>query len=137
MVSKYVVSGSTAALVQLGVLVFLVERLDFSHMPAVALAFIISAFVAFSFQKFWTFRDRSLDRGHFQIVSYLTLAAIAFFLTVFLMYLFVEVLEFWYVPSQIVTIGLVTIVTFLTNKNVIFNRRSVIFRQKEPKQDSQ
>ncbi|MDO8579722.1 MAG: GtrA family protein [bacterium] len=131
MLIKYGISGGIAALVQIGTLIFLVEQVSMDHISAVALAFIISAFVAFTFQKFWTFRDHSLSRGHFQMVSYLTLVTLAFFLTMFFMYLFVEVFHIWYVLAQIVTIGLVTIVTFLTNKNIIFNRQSVIFREKE------
>lgn len=133
MLVKYGISGGMAALVQVGTLVFLVERISMDHIPAAALAFIVSAFVAFTFQKFWTFRDHSLSRGHFQMISYLALAVVAFLLTMFLMYMFIEVLNVWYVLAQIVTIGLVTIITFLTNKNIIFNRRSVIFRKEEDK----
>lgn len=136
MLVKYGISGSIAALVQLGTLIFLVERVSMGHIPAVALAFIVSALVAFSFQKFWTFRDHSLSRGHFQMISYVALAALAFFLTVFLMYFFVKVLHIWYILAQVVTIGLVTIVTFLTNKNIIFNRQSVIFREREEKEEN-
>jgi len=131
MLIKYGISGGIAASVQIGTLIFLVERIYMDHIPAVALAFIISAFVAFTFQKFWTFRDHSLSKGHFQIVSYLTLAGVAFFLTMFLMYLFVEIFHVWYVLAQVATIGLVTVVTFLTNKNIIFNRESVIFQEKK------
>jgi putative flippase GtrA len=133
MVLKYGISGGVAVLVQMGTLVLLVERAGMEHLPAAAVAFIVSAFVAFAFQKFWTFRDHSLSRGHFQMASYLALAGVAFLLTMLLMYLFVDLLGLWYVLAQIVTIGLVTIVTFLTNKNIIFNRESVIFRKGEEK----
>ncbi|MEK7607795.1 MAG: GtrA family protein [Patescibacteria group bacterium] len=133
MLLKYAISGGIAALVQIGTLVLLVERASMDHIPAVALAFIVSAFVAFTFQKFWTFRDHSLSRSHFQMTSYLILAVTAFFLTIFFMYLFVEVLYIWYVLAQIVTTGLVAIVTFLINKNIIFNRQSVIFREEKDK----
>lgn len=131
MLIKYGISGGMAVLVQLGTLIFLVERISMNHIFAAAIAFIVSAFVAFALQKFWTFRDNSLSRGHFQIISYLTLALVAFLLTIFLMYLFVDIFNIWYVLAQIITTGLVAIITFLTNKNIIFNRESVIFREKE------
>lgn len=133
MVLKYGVSGSIAVLVQIGTLILSVEHFSINHIPAAAIAFITSAIVAFTFQKFWTFRDHSLSHSHFQMISYLILALLAFFLTMLFMYFFIEILHIWYVLAQIITIGLVTIVTFLTNKNIIFNRQSAIFPENKYK----
>ena len=47
MLVKYGISGGMAALVQVGTLVFLVERISMDHIPAAALAFIVSAFLNF------------------------------------------------------------------------------------------
>jgi putative flippase GtrA len=123
---RYIVSGLIAASVQLGVLVLLVERLGMWHIQAVMIAFVVSAMVAFVFQKFWTFRDHSMEGAHFQLTLYALLVSIAFSLNVTFMYLFVDILHLWYVLAQVLTIGLVTIVTFLSNKYFIFKRGSAL-----------
>lgn len=126
LIFKYVASGLVAASVQVGTLAFLVEIAGFHHRGAVPIAFVTSAIVAFCFQKFWTFRDKSLEHSHFQAVLYLTLVLVAFLLNIFFMYIFVDVFHLWYIFAQIVTIGLVTIVTFLCNKNIVFKRGFII-----------
>ena len=130
MLVKYGISGSIAATVQLGTLYFLVEKVQVWHLYAVVYAFFTSAAVAFFLQKFWTFRDASLKGAHFQMVSYLVLALTALLLNVGLMYLFVDVLRLWYMLAQVLTMGLVVVIVFLCNKNIIFNRESVIFGAK-------
>ncbi len=126
LIFKYVISGSIAATAQIGILAALVELKSLNHLVAVAIAFILSAFVAFGLQKFWTFRDSSMAHSHFQMGLYLALAAIALSLNIFFMYLFVDVLHMWYIFGQILTIGIVTSITFLCNKNIVFRRGFII-----------
>lgn len=120
---RYVVSGLTAASVQLGALVLFVEKFDFSHTQAVPVAFAISAAVAFILQKFWTFGHRTIEGMHFQIGLYLILIMVALLLNISLMYLFVDLMHIWYVLAQIMTIALATIVTFLSNKYLVFKHQ--------------
>jgi len=127
MLAKYVMSGSTAALIQLCVLAFLVEVLHLWHLHAVIYAYLVSATFAFFMQKFWTFRDSSMNKAHFQMFSYLMLASVAFLMNIGLMYLFVDIFGLWYLFAQIITMGMVVVIVFLSNKYIIFNRESVIF----------
>lgn len=121
-VAKYGISGSIAAASQIGVLAFLVEQINMQFIFAVIYAFIFSAFVAFTLQKFWTFRDRSLNHVHFQMMQYVALVLVAFTLNITLMYIFVGIFNIWYIFAQIITIGMVAVVTFLSNKIFIFNK---------------
>lgn len=127
LIAKYIISGSIAAVSQLGMLVFLVERLHIWHILAVVHAFLFSAVIAFCLQKFWTFSDRSMSRAHFQAALYAILLSVALSLNVLFMYVFVDLLHIWYVAAQIVTMGLVTIVTFLSNKYIIFGKNEALF----------
>ncbi len=129
LVIKYATSGGIAFIAQMGMLIFLVEYFQMWHIYAVLCAFVFAATIAFSLQKFWTFRDHSLDGAHFQMAMYVVLACVALSLNVLLMYIFVDILGIWYVISQIITIGLVAMVTFLCNKNIIFNRKLKLFRR--------
>ncbi|MDO8604228.1 MAG: GtrA family protein [bacterium] len=120
LIAKYIISGSIAAVSQLGMLVFLVERVHVWHLLAVVYAFFFSASIAFCLQKFWTFNDRSMRRAHFQAALYAILILIALSLNVLLMYIFVDIFQIWYVIAQIITMGMVTVVTFLSNKYIVF-----------------
>ncbi len=120
LLARYIVSGLTAAAIQLGSLALLVEKGILSHTAAVPVAFVLSAIVAFILQKFWTFGHRTIEGMHFQIGLYMVLLAVALLLNVILMYVFVDLAHMWYVLAQIVTIALVTIVTFLSNKYFVF-----------------
>ncbi len=126
LIVRYLISGSIAALSQLGMLVYLVEHVQVWHMWAVAYAFLFSALIAFAMHKFWTFGDYT-GKAHFQILPYLLLVAIAFAMNISLMYLFVDIFHVWYVMAQVVTMGMVATVTFLTNKNIIFNQERALF----------
>ena len=126
LIAKYITSGSIAALSQLGMLIFLVERIHLWHISAVIYAFLFSALIAFALQKFWTFRDHSMSDAHLQVTLYLFLALTELSINVALMYIFVDVLHLWYIPAQIITIGAVTCITFLCNKNIIFKKKAVL-----------
>lgn len=120
LLAKYVVSGLVAAGIQVGTLALLVERGGLSHSAGVPIAFVIGAAVAFCLQKFWTFGHRDVQGIHFQALTYAVLVVVALLLNIALMYVFVDLMGLWYILAQVVTIALVTIVTFLSNKYLVF-----------------
>ncbi|MCK5059867.1 MAG: GtrA family protein [Candidatus Pacebacteria bacterium] len=124
-VFKYGVSGCIAASTQLGILAFLVEKIHISYLVAVIWAFVCSALVSFSLQKFWTFRDNSLTRVHFQMIQYVFLAFAMLTLNVAFMYLFVDIIHLWYIFAQVITIGITAVISFLFNKLFIFRKEDV------------
>lgn len=124
-VFKYGISGFIAASTQIGVLAFLVERVRLSYLTAVVWAFVCSALVSFSLQKFWTFRDHSLDRVHFQIIQYVFLALTMLTLNVAFMYFFVDVIHLWYIFAQVLTVGVTAITAFLYNRLYIFSKEKI------------
>lgn len=124
LVAKYIISGLIAAGVQVGSLAILVEKAHFGHIFAVPFAFALSAIVAFFLQKFWTFGHRSFDGVQSQAFLYVILIFVALLLNIALMYVFVDLLRIWYIAAQIITIALVTIITFLSNKYLVFKHIS-------------
>lgn len=121
-VVKYGLSGSVAAVSQLAALAFLVERLRLWYIPASIMAYIFSATVSFGLQKFWTFRDHSLEGIHFQAFLFMTLAFSMLALNTALMYILVDIFHIWYFLSQVFAIGVTAFTSFMFNKTVIFNR---------------
>lgn len=72
---RYVVSGGTAAAVNLG-LTWLLERAGFQYLAVVTMAFIAALLVSFVLQKFFTFGDVDKSAMHFQFAFFLVLAVI-------------------------------------------------------------
>lgn len=133
-VLKYGASGGVAAGSQVGMLALFVEVFHVTYLVGVVWAFIFSAFVSFVLQKFWTFRDLSLHRVHFQMIQYVFLALVMLSLNVAFMYFFVDILHIWYIVAQILTIGITASVSFLCNKIFIFSKeeaRSISYNEKE------
>ena len=76
---KYIVSGGTAALVDLSVL-NLLDNLGIHYILSVNIAFIIAFGVSFSLQKYWTFRDSKEGKTHHQAFIYLIVSIVNAFL---------------------------------------------------------
>ena len=67
MIVRYIISGGTAAVVDLAVLYALNSILGIHYIPAAIAAFSIAFFVSFVLQKFWTFRSTSKENMHSQV----------------------------------------------------------------------
>lgn len=120
LVLAFLVSGGTALVADVGVLYLCKGILGVRLIPSVAIAFLAGFCVSFLLQKFWTFGDLSLERVHAQAGFYFVVAAVNFFLTIFVMYILVEVFHFWYILSKIFVSGGIACVTFFVYKMFIF-----------------
>ncbi len=117
---KYLISGGSAAAVDLGLLYVFVSMFHMGHIVASALAFICAFGVSFSLQKFWTFNNRSVENIHGQMGMYFVVAIFNLALNTFLMYLFVDFGHLHYLVAQILAAGLIAIESFFAYKKIIF-----------------
>lgn len=120
-VVKYIVAGGTAASVDIGSLYVIKGLLDVPLIPAVAISFLIAFCVSFILQKFWTFKDMSVDRVHTQAIQYFIVAAINFFLNIILMYGLVELAQVWYLGAKVIVSGAIAFSSFFVYRIFIFN----------------
>ncbi|MDO8482925.1 MAG: GtrA family protein [bacterium] len=120
LVIVFLVAGGAALVADVGTLYICKGIFGIALIPAVAIAFLAGFCVSFLLQKFWTFGDMSVDRVHAQAGFYFVVAVANFFLTIFLMYVLVEVLHFWYIISKIFVSGGIASVTFFVYKIFIF-----------------
>lgn len=125
-VLRYIIAGGTAAAVNLSILFVLTEYVGlwylFSAVIAVASAWIVS----FTLQKFWTFKDRSMDRLHIQAPLHLTVSLANIVVNTGLLYIFVEYIHMWYLAGQVLSGALLAIVDYFIYKHYIFAKRSSI-----------
>ena len=117
---RYLFSGTTAALVLLGVLHLLVSVFGFYYLFASGIAFSISFCVSFTLQKFFTFQDHDIERMHIQAGLYLLVFACNIALNTALMYTFVEGFDISYLISQVMTGGIIALGSYFVYRHVIF-----------------
>ena len=120
--TRYVISGASAAMTDLVILYFLTNYLKIWYLASAVLAYIISFFVSFFLQKFWTFRDGRKDQMNKQMAVYFCVTLTNLGLNTFFMYILVDVFHLWYMLSQVIASGFLAFGSFLIYKFFIFNR---------------
>lgn len=121
---RYLAAGTTAAIVDFGLLYLFTEKVGLHYLTSAILAFIVAFIVSFLLQKFWTFQDDSVDRVHAQAAFYLVIALLNLLLNTGLLYVFVDILHLWYMTGQFITSGLIAFESFFISRHFIFKRSS-------------
>jgi putative flippase GtrA len=127
---KFLISGGTAAVVDLGVLYLLsdvyinwytglIEKSN-AVLIAAVVAFVFAFGVSFSLQKFWTFDDPSTDVIHSQLAMYLVLALCGLAVNTFFMYVLLNYTGLHYLAAQILASALIAVGNFFAYKHFIF-----------------
>ena len=122
-IAKYLISGGTAAVTDLGLLFIFTDLIGLWYVISAALAFAFAFFVSFFLQKFWTFRDNTKDRMQAQMAVYLSLGLINLGVNSYGIYLLVEYLSLWYLLAQVIMGGSIAVYSFLIYKFLIFNKK--------------
>lgn len=121
---RYLISGGTAAIVDLGLLFVFVEWLSIYYIIAAIIAFLISFVVSFVLQKYWTFKDARTQDVHKQVSVYFLVALINLGINTLLIYIFVEFFGMHYIFGQILASGLIAISSFFIYSLFIFKHGS-------------
>lgn len=118
-IQRYLVSGTTGALVHFFVLILLTELFETNVIFATTIAFICASVISFSMQKLWTFQDKGLNIKY-QVSSYLLVGTVNIFLNGSLMHFFVFRLELQYILAQFLTSGLIALESYFLYKHFVF-----------------
>jgi dolichol-phosphate mannosyltransferase len=117
---RYGISGVIGILVNLITLYLLTDLAGLWYLLSAVLAYIMSFIVAFTLQKYWTFRDTDHSRLPRQATLYLMIALGALLFDLLALYILVDIFEFWYLGSQIFVLAIIAGTSFLLNKNITF-----------------
>ena len=118
---RYLAAGGFAAAVDLGLLYVFTDLFLIHYLTSAILAFILTFFVSFTLQKFWTFQDSSTHKVHAQAFTYLVVALVNLAINTLLMYVLVDVLAIWYLGAQILASGLIAFESFFVSRYFIFH----------------
>ena len=118
---KYLISGGSAAVTNLAVLYVSTDFFGIWYIASSGIAFIVSFFVSFILQKFWTFGDTSLHIWKEQIGMYLMAALGNLALNTVSMFCLVEYAHLHYLLAQIITSAFIAFGSFFIYQNLIFS----------------
>ena len=121
-VCRFIVSGGTAAVVDLGLLYLFTDGFGWHYLVSAVLAFLASFFVSFFLQKFWTFQDNSTDRVQAQLSISFGVGTVNLLLNTALMYFFVDLLSVWYFAAQIIVGIILAFESFFISRYFIFKK---------------
>lgn len=120
---RYIISGGSAALVNLGTLYILTDRFGWWYLFSSIVAFGLAFIVSFTLQKFWTFKEKSFHTAPKQLTLYFLVITINLLINTALMYFMVDIINFPYLLSQIIVGGLIAFGSFFVYRHVIFRPR--------------
>lgn len=116
---KYGVTGVFATVIYFALLVGMVELLHVQALLASCIAFVITIAASYFINCFWTFRSESASKRQF--AKYAIVSIVGFALTTLITYVGVEVLQVWYIYSQIVVVLVVPLSNYALNSKWVFS----------------
>ncbi|MEA3464009.1 MAG: glycosyltransferase [Patescibacteria group bacterium] len=136
---KYVISGCTAAFVDLVLLCILIDVFKVYYLLSASIAFLAAFFISFYLQKFWTFRDNSNRRIYQQMFWYFSVGIVNLGINVAGMYILIEHIftkfiylgkfNITYILSQIMMGAFIAVGSFLVYKFVIFKKKKKALKE--------
>ena len=121
----YIFLGGLATLLDWGSFAIGVYILDLHYVLSVIVSFCVGAISNFSLNKYFNFKD-DYKKVHYQFFAYLLVALVGLFITILLMYIFIDLLFMEKIISRILTSGIVFIYSFLGHKFFTFNLSKII-----------
>lgn len=119
-VVRYIVAGGVTAASNLAVLYALTEYLHVWYLLSSLVAVCVAWVVGFLLQKFWAFREHSLDTMHAQFAMHALLSVANIVLNAALLFALVEWAHLWYMAAQVVVSGGLACVNYFVYKQYIF-----------------
>ena len=120
---KFFIIGLINGAISLFLLFFLYDFLSLNLVFSTSTSFILSFLFSFIFQKYWTFRDSENKHNFKQVVSYSANIFLGLNINAFLMHLFVNRFNFWYLFSQIAVNVIISVYNFIVYKYIIFRKK--------------
>ncbi len=122
---RYVMSGGTAAFVDLLVLYLLTGVAHVWYLASAIIAYVIAFGVSFMLQKYWTFRDRSSDRVRTQAAVYFFISGANLCINTGLVYIFVDVAHINYLLSQVIAAVIVACESYFAYQIFVFKKHTI------------
>jgi putative flippase GtrA len=120
-------AGCVGALINMGVLFILVDIFGMWYLMSAVISFVSALITTFFIQKFWAFKNLSVEKKHVkrQAILYVISSTTCLFINLLILFILVDILGVWYLFSQFLSLGLVSIGSFFFNKLVTFKKEEI------------
>lgn len=115
----YIVVGGISVLSDIIILYLLVSVSGLNVLISTVISFCLVTILNYVLSVKFLFQSGRLKRRH-EILSFFLIAAIALFLTVYLINFFINEFKLWYMYAKILVVIIVSLFTFTVKKWVIF-----------------
>jgi putative flippase GtrA len=130
-VIRYIFSGAISAFSSWGILYLLVQKANLWYLVSSIISFCSGIIISYCLHKFLTFKNYSKKGIPVQFSIFFIYNLFMLGLNTLLMYLFVDIIGFWYLFSQVViTIGTAFINYFVFNKIIFSLNKKEFFEVK-------
>jgi len=117
---KSIFVGFVSLINQIFFLYLFTDLLYLNYLTSSVLAFVITVFVNFNLQKYWSFGDKGEYEIGKKMAKFGLLSVSNLFLNSLLMYIFVDIFNVWYLMSQFLITATLFLFNFFIYKYYIF-----------------
>lgn len=122
---RYLFAGGVAFVTNLILLFVFAHYFHLWYLTASTFAFIVSVIVSFMMQKFVTFRDRTTERIHHQVVMFIGIALFNMTANGAIMFSFVDLRHIPYMIAQVFSSGFIALWSLMVYRYIIFKHASI------------
>jgi len=115
---RYLISGSTGAVVNIGTLYIFTHFWGVWYIASSVIAFLAAFLVGFTLQRTWTFAQRGTDQLLRHTSLYFIVAIVNVVLNAVMVYGLVEYAGVWYVLAQLISGGVLAVASFFIYRNI-------------------
>ncbi len=119
-IARYIIAGGTSAGTSITILFLLTHFAHVWYLLSAIVANIAAYMISFSLQKFWTFRNHSMDALKKQAFHFLIIFIINIITNTAFLYFLVEYAHIHYLISQIVSGIILAFINFFVYKYHVF-----------------
>lgn len=119
-VFRYFISGGTAFVLDFSMLWFLTEIVNFHYLVSSIFANGIGLITTYIFSIFWIFDNRTIKKWGVEFLIFVMIGILGAVLTIAFMWIITELLGVYYLVSKVITVLLVSVVTFVAKKKILF-----------------
>lgn len=117
-VLKYIVSGGSAAIVNIGSFAIMKGYFGFWYLSSSIIAYTFAFFVSFTLQKFWTFDNQETSGIRGEIVSFLIYNLFGLCLNTLIVYILVDHLSVSGILAQLIAGVAVALCSFFAYRSI-------------------
>jgi putative flippase GtrA len=119
---RYIFAGSTATATNLIILFICVHYLNLWYLTSAIISFCFAVIVSYLLQKFFVFRNYSKENIHKQFLNFFIFNFIMLGVNTLLMYIFVDIINLWYLLAQILSSAICACVNYIYFNKIIFKK---------------